>query len=142
MPVLLDTNVLVRNALARSDLSPNRRIVRLWLIERRLQLIVSPEVVAEYLETFEEYLNLRAATIELWRRRFESDSRTTMVQLGRRFTESRDPDDNVMLATALAGKVDYLITNDRDLLELPAEFKRTLSFAIVSPHQFLKEFEQ
>lgn len=63
MPVVLDTNVLVRNFKARSKTSANRRVVRLWLIERRLQLVVSPEVLAEYLEIFEEVLGMSRETV-------------------------------------------------------------------------------
>jgi putative PIN family toxin of toxin-antitoxin system len=104
-------------------------------------LIVSAEVLAEYYEIFDEVIGMSPKLLCRWQRRFESDSRMTVVRLGRRYTESRDPDDNVFLATALAGKADYLITNDRDLLELPIEFKRTLRFAIVTPQQFLSEWD-
>ncbi len=141
MRVVLDTNVLVRNFKARSNTSANRRIVRLWLLERRLQLLVSPEMIAEYLEIFAEVLGMDEEVVEGWRQRFEEDGRATVVNLARRYTESRDPDDNLVLATALAGKAVYLITNDRDLLELPADFRRTLPFAVVTPQVFLADFE-
>jgi len=64
-----------------------------------------------------------------------------MVQLGRRFRESRDPDDNVLLAAAFAGAAEFLLTNDKDLLELPMEFQRSLPFAILTPQAFLKQFD-
>jgi len=44
--VVADTNVFVRNFKARSNTNPNRRIIRLWLPERRLQLVISPELAA------------------------------------------------------------------------------------------------
>ncbi len=47
LPVVVDTNVFVRSFKTRTKSSPNRRVIRLWLIERRLQLIVSNDVVAE-----------------------------------------------------------------------------------------------
>lgn len=139
--VVVDTNVFVRSFKARAATNANRRIVRLWLLERRLQLIVSPEIVAEYLEIFADVLGMDEETVEQWRLRFEQDRRTTLVHLARRFTASRDPDDNLVLATAHAGKAEYLITNDRDLLDLPADFRRTLSFAVVTPYDFLNLFE-
>src|SRR5260370_40125878 len=37
MPVVADTNVFVRPFKARSNTNPNRRIIRLWLLEKRLQ---------------------------------------------------------------------------------------------------------
>ena len=137
-PVVADTNVFVRNFKARSNTSPNRRVIRLWLLEKRLQLVVSPELAAEYLEVFATILGMDAETTAAWRVRFEEDSRCTVVHLARRYTESRDPDDNILLATALAGRAEYLITNDRDLLDLPEEFRRSIPFAILKPADFLK----
>jgi len=66
--------------------------------------------------------------------------RVTVVQLGRRYRESRDPDDNLLLATARAGKARYLITNDRDLLDLPEESRRSLPFGIGTPQGFLRKW--
>jgi predicted nucleic acid-binding protein len=76
--------------------------------------------------------------IAAWRRRFTIDSRTTVVNLGRRFKESRDPDDNLILATANAGRSIAIITNDRDLLELSPHARKALKFAIETPKSFLE----
>ena len=46
----------------------------------------------------------------------------------------RDKDDDVVLATALAGKADIIVTGDDDLLVLK-EFRRV---RILSPRQFLE----
>lgn len=43
-----------------------------------------------------------------------------MLDLVRITRASRDPDDNVVLATAITGRAKFLVTNDRDLLELSA----------------------
>jgi putative PIN family toxin of toxin-antitoxin system len=121
--VVLDTNVFVRSFKARKRQNANNHVVRLWLLEKRLQLIVSEEILEEYLEIFGDVLGMEPETVAEWRLRFTSDSRTTVVSLARRFTESRDPDDNLMLATAEAGRAHYLLTNDQDLLELPEAVK-------------------
>lgn len=141
VPVVLDTNVFVRNFKSRSRLSPNRRIIRLWLLQRTLQLIVSDEIVAEYLEIFHEILQMNPDSVDGWRDRFAADRRTTLVKLARRDQLSRDPDDNVFLSTARAGKAKYLVTNDRDLLDLPQYLQKTLPFAILTPTHFLKQLE-
>jgi predicted nucleic acid-binding protein len=65
-----------------------------------------------------------------------------MVRLSKRFLESRDPDDNLMLATAHAGKADYLVTNDKDLLDLPCAFQATLSFEICKPASLLAKLAE
>lgn len=137
LPVVLDTNVLVRAFKAASNTNWNRRIVRLWLIEGKLQLVVSPELLDEYLGIFGEVLGMDAGTVEEWRKRFEADTRSTLVNLGRRYTASRDPDDNILLATAASGNAMYLITNDRDLLDLPQDFQQMLKYEIVRPQDFL-----
>jgi putative PIN family toxin of toxin-antitoxin system len=138
IPLVLDTNVFVRAFKSRSRRTANQRVVRLWLLEKRTQLIVCDELIDEYLGVFEELLGMDDELIDDWQQRFASDSRSTVVRLGRRYTESRDPDDNLLLATATAGRAAYLVTNDRDLLELPENFRRTLPYRIVTPRQFLQ----
>jgi len=140
-PVVVDTNVFIRSFKARSNKNPNRRIIRLWLLEKRLQLIVSDELVQEYLGVFADVLDMDEETVTAWHQRFKADNRSTVVNLGKRYTESRDPDDNLLLATARSGRADYLVTNDRDLLELSEGFRRTVPFAIVTPETFLAEWE-
>jgi uncharacterized protein len=139
--VVADTNVFVRSFKARNKANANRRVIRLWLLEKRLQLIVNSKLVDEYLEIFDRVLGMDAVTLKEWQLRFEGDPRCTRVNLGRRFKESRDPDDNLLLAIALAGNAEFLLTNDRDLLDLPNDFKRFLPFRILTPTAFLKESE-
>lgn len=122
-------------ALERS--SPNRRVIRLWLSERRLQLIVSPEVVKEYLSVFECLLHMDEVHLENWRSRFVRDARCTRVGSTGWSRGSRDPSDNVFLAAARAGRAKFLITNDSDLLELLVEARQELAFAILTPRDFL-----
>lgn len=141
LPVVLDTNVFVRALKAGSKTNWNRRIVRLWLIERQLQLVVSPELIDEYLDIFADVLAMDAETVDEWRIRFETDGRSSLVKLGRRYTASRDRDDNLLLATATAGECKFLITNDRDLLEVSDEVKQTLKYEIVTPQEFLRRWD-
>jgi putative PIN family toxin of toxin-antitoxin system len=48
---------------------------------------------------------------------------------------SRDPDDNLFVATAAAAKAAFLVTQDRDLLVLEKPF----GVAIVTPAELLKQ---
>jgi putative PIN family toxin of toxin-antitoxin system len=50
----------------------------------------------------------------------------------------RDKDDDVVLATAVAGKADVIVTGDNDLLAL----KRFEAVRILSPRQFLEMLDQ
>ncbi len=139
IPVVVDTNVFVRAFRARSAANPNQRVVRLWQQLRQLQLIVCTELVDEYVGIFCDVLDMDDDLLDQWRARFEHDRRSTLVKLGRRFTESRDPDDNLLLATAHVGRAEFLLTNDRDLLELPADFRRRQPFQILTPAAFLAQ---
>src|SRR3972149_11368343 len=138
IPVVLDTNVFVRAFKSRFPTSSNQRVLRLWLLEKRIQLIVCDDLIDEYVGVFQELLGMEDELIDQWQKRFAGDTRSTVVRLGRRYAESRDPDDNLLLATATAGQAAYLITNDRDLLELPASLRQTLKYRIVTPRQFLQ----
>ena len=139
IPVVIDTNVFVRAFRARSVANPNQAVIRLWLQRRLLQLIVCSELVDEYLGIFSEVLEMDDELLAEWRVRFEHNRRSTVVKLGRRFTESRDPDDNLLLAAAHAGRAEFLLSNDRDLLELPPEFRRRQPFQVITPAAFVAQ---
>ena len=139
VPVVFDTNVIVGALLGTKRQSANQRVYRLWL-HRQLQLIVSPEIAAEYLELIER-LRISPPRAAAFRERLQRHDIITHVHLGPRFTASRDPDDNLMLATAAVGKAEYLITHDQDLLDIPAVAQRRFKFKIVTPIDFLKQTE-
>lgn len=57
-----------------------------------------------------------------------------MVQLGMQtVTVCRDPDDNKIIETALVGNCDYIVSGDKDFLDL----KNYESVKIVSPAEFV-----
>jgi putative PIN family toxin of toxin-antitoxin system len=141
LAVVLDTNVIISRFLNRRRLSANVRVYNLWSIERRLQLIVSPPVINEYLETIERVID-EPHLIPLFRARLQHSPTVTRINLGKRFAVSRDVDDDVLLATAHTGRARYLVTNDRDLLEIPAEKRRGFRFEIVKPVELLRLLEQ
>ncbi|HXG84542.1 MAG TPA: putative toxin-antitoxin system toxin component, PIN family [Pyrinomonadaceae bacterium] len=134
--VVLDTNVLIAFYLSKSPKSVSIKIVWLWRHLRKLQLIVSDETVAEYLEIFAR-LNIPPKQIKSFVERIEKRQTVTKFSLGKIPTESRDVDDNLMLATALVGKADFLITNDKDLLDITETDKKKFKFRIVTPIEFL-----
>ena len=59
---VVDTNVFVANFLTRSSESFNRRLIRSWMIERKFTLLLSVQIVDEYLRIFEERLGFDAST--------------------------------------------------------------------------------
>lgn len=141
VPVVLDTNVVAGYYLGHNPNSARARIFRLWRYERKLQLITSNEVVAEYFEILSR-LGAAENKVEAFREVLSRRQTVTHVNLGAQHSISRDPDDDVMLATAATGVAQFLITSDHDLLDIPPEQKRKFRFEIVTPGTFLARFEQ
>jgi putative PIN family toxin of toxin-antitoxin system len=135
--VVFDTNIVIANYLGNNPKSAVRKIFALWRVQRELQLIVSNETVAEYLEILNR-LSIPAKRIDTFSDRIEKRLTVTKVSLGKIPTESRDVDDNLILATALVGKADFLITKDLDLLDIAETDKKKFKFRIVTPIEFLK----
>lgn len=134
--VVLDTNVIVGYYLSHSPRSASRQVFRLWRDQRKLQLIVSDEVTTEYLEVLDR-LQVEPLRIRRFAERLRRRETVTSVRLGQRFTTSRDPDDNLFLATAAVGKAQYLVTNDHDLLDLTPTQRRQFKFEIITSQQLL-----
>jgi putative PIN family toxin of toxin-antitoxin system len=137
--VLLDTNVLVRALANPHTQSATNRIIQLWL-QRRIQLAVSPEAIVEYREILER-LGVNTKHIKQFIERLEQRETVTRVNLGRRLHLGRDPEDEFLFATAETAKVDFLVTLDKDLLELSWNERRRFRFQIVTPAEFLKQVE-
>ena len=137
--VLLDSNVLVRALADSKGKSPSAWVWRLWL-QRRIQLAVSAEVVAEYLEILDR-IGVESSHAQFFERQLREGETVTRVNLGRRLRVARDPDDDMILSTADSARVDYLVTLDKDLLELPLDERRRLKFQIVTPAELLEMIE-
>lgn len=135
--VVFDTNVLIAFYLSRNPKSAVNKTIRLWRNERKLQMIASSEIIAEYLEILERF-GVSEKQIAKLKEILETFSIVSRFSLGKIPTESRDADDNLILATALVGKADFLITNDRDLLDISEKDKKKFKFRIVSPIEFLR----
>jgi predicted nucleic acid-binding protein len=94
-------------------------------------------VIEEYIELLRR-IGVGAERSARFRQRLLASPTVTRVNLGKRFPISRDADDDFPLATAHTGRARYLVTNDRDLLEIPADDKRRFRFEIVTPHHLLR----
>lgn len=139
--VVLDTNIFVGNFLTNSPRSLNRRVIRLWFVERKFKLALSSEIQEEYFRIFSDVLKFDNERVRRWKARFDDKTITESVHLGTRHDFSRDPKDNKFLAAAAAARAKFLITRDRDLLDISEEHKRKLKFKIVTPKQFLDYWE-
>jgi putative PIN family toxin of toxin-antitoxin system len=132
MTVVFDTNVIVEaifwpRSTARRALS--------GLAKRRFKSVINSAIMEEYAtitaevreEVFSNSLPSRALA-----RIVAKSVQVEPMQLRRRL--SRDPDDNLFVATAMAAGSKYLVSQDRDLLVLEKPF----GVAIVTPVQLVR----
>ena len=137
MRVVVDMNVLI-SATIKPD-SPLAQIL-VYIRNGRFDFLYFPEFLQEYTEVcsrprlWEKY-NLDRdeleATIQIMA------SRGILVHIVTQVDVCRDPDDNVILSLALDGKADYIVSGDKDLLDL-SSFRE---IPIIKPAEFLSMFE-
>ena len=128
MKLVLDTNVLLSAVLVPGtcrELLKGHALAHDWF--------TSPALLAELAEKLRGKLGLmpeRTPLYLVYQRRAES---VTPVSLPARVC--RDPDDDLVLATALAASADVIITGDKDLLVL----RTHRGIRIRTPRQFMTD---
>jgi putative PIN family toxin of toxin-antitoxin system len=135
MRLVLDTNIFISGLIATK--STPGKIIKAWK-NGKIDIILSEKGILEiarvlgYPKIF-KYLKQSNFNIEnfLSTLRFMCD----IVDIsGIEVNVPRDPNDNHILATFIAGKADFLISGDKDLLSLKEKYK------ILSPVEFEKMF--
>ncbi len=107
---VLDTNVFISAALSKNSSSPTREVIERWKKDEFVLLICNPlaeEIIEKLLERnissskindLVEQLDLLAEWVEIPEEKIKK--------------LLSDPDDNVVIACAIEGKANYLITYD------------------------------
>ncbi len=132
---VLDTNVLVSGLIGLAG--PPRRLVDAWLEGR--YTLVSSLYQAQELDHVLSYprlvarIQLEEPEVSLILAALLSEAEIVPGQL-QLSGVTRDPKDDPLVACALEGNADYLVSGDRDLLDLRG-YER---IRIVSPHQFVE----
>lgn len=132
MKIVLDTNVLVAAFIARGKCHS--------LVERCLQVhsvITSDFILQEFQEKLTQKFKLSSEdariAVELLKSRMQIVKPKALNK-----TVCRDPDDDMVLATALSGGAVCILTGDKDLLAL----KSFDGIDIISPSEFEAYEEQ
>ncbi|MBS0560950.1 MAG: putative toxin-antitoxin system toxin component, PIN family [Proteobacteria bacterium] len=132
MRAVLDTNVLISALLVRTSLPA--RAVQLWL-DGAFALVSSAEQIDEFKRaTRYPHMRGRIATATAGRLVNEIRAAAVMVDGAPRLALSPDPDDDMLLPTALAGDADYLVTGDK---RGPLDLKTVGRTRIVTVRAFL-----
>lgn len=132
MRIVLDTNVLI-SGIYFSGLPG--KILQAWR-SRKFQLVVSPEVLEEYLNVAER-LATRYTDVEYEGILGLIVQNTELVQaaeLPERVSD--DPDDDKFLACALASNTNIIVSGDSDLLNVSGY----ADIRVLTPKAFFSEF--
>lgn len=148
--VVIDTNVFISGLLGSRTSRQFIQLVR----EKKIGIVISPELLNELIQVasqpkFKEVISPPAVKTlsELIK------SRALFVSPTRRIKICRHPADNRILECAVSGNVEFIITNDKDLLSLnpykditiitPWEYLNSLktfpNIPIIPPQEFLKK---
>lgn len=126
MKLVLDSNVLIAAFISRGLCS---EILEACL--KKHEIVLSNAIVGEVRKKLTQKFHLPPADVEEYLHVLSLHADWVQPpQLDR--LVSRDPQDDAVLATALSGKVAYLVTGDKDLLVL----KKFGRIQIVSPRDF------
>lgn len=129
--VVLDTNIFISGIFWYGNYCS--QIIDLWR-NGKLILVSSLETVQELVGTLRDFrIKMPEEIIEEWRTMVIENS--VFVWPTEKFRiVKEDPDDDKFIEAALAGKAQYLISQDKSLLKLK-EFRE---IKIVTPEEFLK----
>ena len=130
--VVLDTNILI----SAIHFGGKPRTI-LNLVEdsnSAIKAIISPVLLAELAETFTKKFNFDQEHIEEIKSTIEDGFE--LVYPKKELHVVKDKDDNRVLEAAVEGNCEYIITGDKDLLQL----KVYRGIKIVTPEHFLENF--
>lgn len=137
MRITVDTNVLVSGTFWSGD---SFRILDL-VDKGEIELVLSDEILDEYYdvvdrdEIIDKIMDKKLITSAIADKVI---SNSVLIEAKEKFyIVKEDPDDNEVINCAFAGKVNYIVSQDRHLLDL-REFMR---IKIVDPREFLSIFE-
>lgn len=126
--VVLDTNILVSGTI----FAGKPRKIILLALEGKVKSIISPVLLSELNEVLSKKFKIHPRDIDVLGRQLKKHF--TFVHPRKVFNILKDEPDNRVLEAAVEGDSNYIVTGDKELLNL-AEFK---GIKIVTASQFLE----
>ena len=127
MQVILDTNILVSGIFWGGI---PYKIIELWA-NNKLDIVISEEILEEYISVIYRISRDKELTNH-WKNFILKSSH--IVEAKSKVKFSRDKDDDKFIYCALASNSPYIITGDKDLLDI----KKVQNIEILKPNEFLK----
>lgn len=134
MRAVLDTNVVISATLIRDGIED--RILRAWQ-RGAFDVVLSPQILDEMGRalSYEKFRKARWMAEEKMVALLQSLAQESLLVPGKvRVEVSRDPEENKFLEAAIEARAQYVVTGDKDLLDL----KIYRHVRIVRPAAFLK----
>ena len=130
MKVVLDTNIFISGIFWKGS---SNKVILNWR-EGKFTLVTSLEAVSEIIKVLKDFkIKLSDDMIKEWIDLIIRNS--IIVEPIEKITIVKDdPKDNIFIETAVAGNVDYIISQDNHLLKLK-EFR---GIKIITPEEFNK----
>jgi putative PIN family toxin of toxin-antitoxin system len=133
MKVVIDTNIFVSSFFGGKP----RKIIELWK-NRSIILCISGEIIDEYIEVLQR-MGLRDENelqelLVLFAQSYNClfTAKTPALKIIK-----SDPDDDKFIECAVALNAQYIITGDKEVLDI----KNYMGIKVVTPNQFLEEFD-
>jgi putative PIN family toxin of toxin-antitoxin system len=119
---VFDSNIYVAAYLSKNPRSPNKELFRRWR-NKEFTLLVSQAILEEVIEKFDQRGIDQALTVELIA--FILADAESVVTANEKLPALivDDPDDDLILACAIVGSADYLVTYDPHFDCLGGEFQ-------------------
>ena len=148
---VFDCNVYLQSAARESRIASEC----LRLVENgRVRLYLSEEVLAEVEDVLNrpeirnQFQTLTDEIIEAFLLRLRRNSQI-IHRIPKRFSYSRDPDDEIYINLAVETKANYIVSRDNDLLDLMTDYtpeakefrQRFRSLRVIEPLEFLREVQ-
>ncbi|HKL31551.1 MAG TPA: putative toxin-antitoxin system toxin component, PIN family [Tangfeifania sp.] len=132
MKIIFDTNVLISSILIEGSIAD----LALTKAEKFHEIVCSEKVYNEisiilHLAKFDKYVSTNRRNKFLQSFKIKAN----FVTVDQTIEICRDPKDNMFLELAVSAKADYIITGDKDLLELNP-FK---GIRIISPKEYVEK---
>ena len=118
---VLDTNVFVSSALSKNPSSPTREVVDRWK-RGEFALLICTSLAEEVLEKLLDH-SIDAGKIRSLAGTLENLAEWVEVPAEKIEALLSDPDDNVIVACAVEGKANYLVTYDPHFDSLQGEYR-------------------
>ena len=133
---VIDTNVFVRMLIGKSA-----TLLKLYqaFIEGDFTPIISPPIKEEILEiTARPRIKKYFTPLEIKRFKELLETDTIMTIPAKKVSLCRDHEDNMIIEAAIEAKVKYIVSLDKDLLEIPSAKLAPLGVKVITPEEFLK----